>query len=196
MTLVLLDTNAYLRLAKRIRPLLGVPFGQKGYVLTILKNVEDEVHRSVRLRERFPWFDDPQFQEERVAKRVRLSKEEKAQIKSMASVLRRHALEQATNAHYKGSPPSPTDCYCLAFGQVRQAIVATDDLGMHQLAKDFELPIFHGYDVLKKMLTARVIGRDQVVEIFRALEANNDLPATWVAVKYTVFKKVFGPKPR
>jgi len=34
-TPVLLDTNAYLRLAKRVRPLLGVPFGQKRYVLTI-----------------------------------------------------------------------------------------------------------------------------------------------------------------
>ena len=59
MTLVLLDTNAYLRLAKRIKPLLGIRFGQKGYVLTILKDVEDEVHRSARLQEYFPWFDDP-----------------------------------------------------------------------------------------------------------------------------------------
>lgn len=42
MTLVLLDTNAYLRLAKRIRPMLGISFGQKGYVLTILKQVEEE----------------------------------------------------------------------------------------------------------------------------------------------------------
>ena len=38
MTLVLLDTNTYLRLAKRIRPLLGVKFGQKDYVLTVLKD--------------------------------------------------------------------------------------------------------------------------------------------------------------
>lgn len=40
MTLVLLDTNAYLRLAKRVRPLLGKKFGQKDYVLTILRDVE------------------------------------------------------------------------------------------------------------------------------------------------------------
>ena len=49
MTLVLLDTNTYLRLAKRIRPLLGVKFGQKDYVLTVLKDVEDEVRRSPKL---------------------------------------------------------------------------------------------------------------------------------------------------
>ena len=29
-TLVLLDTNAYLRLAKRVRPVVGIKFGQKG----------------------------------------------------------------------------------------------------------------------------------------------------------------------
>ena len=43
MTLALLDTNTYLRLAKRIRPMLGVEFGQRGYVLTVLKQVETEV---------------------------------------------------------------------------------------------------------------------------------------------------------
>ena len=41
--LVLLDTNAYLRLAKRVRPVIGIKFGQKGYVLTIHRFVEDEV---------------------------------------------------------------------------------------------------------------------------------------------------------
>lgn len=58
MTLALLDTNAYLRLAKRIRPLLGIPFGQKQYVLTILKQTEDEVRKSPRLEFNYPWFSD------------------------------------------------------------------------------------------------------------------------------------------
>ncbi|WP_419625181.1 hypothetical protein [Thiolapillus sp.] len=177
MTLVLLDTNAYLRLAKRIKPLLGIRFGQKGYVLTILKDVEDEVHRSARLQEYFPWFDDPPLQQERLAKRVRLSRDEKAQITAMKSVLRQHALAHAADYTTLGrSPPSPTDCFCLAFGQVRQAMVATDDLGMHKLAEDFELPVFHCHEVLKKMLTAKVIDKNLVAKIYRALEVNGDLP--------------------
>lgn len=197
MTLVLLDTNAYLRLAKRVKPLLGVPFGQKGYVLTILKDVENEVHTSARLKERFPWFDDPPLKQERLAKRVRLSQIEKAQIKAMTSVLRAHVLENTANYTTLGrSPPSPTDCYCLAFGQVRTAIVATDDLGMHKLAKDFEIRVFHCHDVLKKMLTAKVIDKDLVTEIYHALEVNGDLPRSWVDVKHTAFKKVFGPGPK
>jgi len=38
---VLLDTNAYLRLAKRVRPAIGIKFGQKDYVLTVHRTTED-----------------------------------------------------------------------------------------------------------------------------------------------------------
>ncbi len=87
-TLVLLDTNAYLRLAKRIRPLLGMPFGQKGYVLTVLAEVEDEVRASGRLRFRFPWFDtDPALVQERMAARMRLSADEREQLDGAARFL-------------------------------------------------------------------------------------------------------------
>ena len=64
-TLVLLDTNAYLRFAKRVRPILGVAFGQKNYVLTILKDVETEVHRNGALRFKYPWFDSEEVAAER-----------------------------------------------------------------------------------------------------------------------------------
>ncbi|MEJ0004755.1 MAG: hypothetical protein WDN30_16635 [Pararobbsia sp.] len=80
MTLLLLDTNAYLRFAKRIKPLLGVAFGAKKYTLTVLSIVEEEFHRSVRLQERFPWFDDDPLAGERLAKQVRLSATEREQL--------------------------------------------------------------------------------------------------------------------
>lgn len=116
-TLVLLDTNAYLRLAKRIRPLLGVPFGQKGYVLTTLADVEDEVRASGRLRYRFPWFDaDPALAQEHLAKRMRLSSEEREQIDSIARFL--HDWVPQGVARYLaggGSPPGATDCRVVAF---------------------------------------------------------------------------------
>lgn len=196
MILVLLDTNAYLRLAKRIKPLLGVKFAQKDYVLTILKDVENEVHRSSRLQFHFPWFDDAPLAEERLAKRVCLSKKEKAQIQAATSVLRAHVLERVdTYTSHGRSPPSDTDCYCLAFGQIRPATVVTDDLGMHQLADDFEIPVWHGHELLKKMLSAKLINNELVREIYDALELNDDLPRAWREVKHTTFKKIFGPKP-
>ena len=196
MTLVLLDTNAYLRLAKRIKPMLGVKFGQKDYVLTILKNVEDEIHKSPKLRFRFPWFDNPELAAERLAKRVRLSEEEKSQLQAATSVLRAHVLGNAAIYTTQGrSPPSPTDCFILAFGQIRPAIVVTDDLGMHLLAKEFEIPVWHGHELLKKMLGAKLIDSALVRDIYEALENNGDLPQSWRVVKHTAFKKIFGPAP-
>lgn len=194
MTLVLLDTNAYLRLAKRIIPLLGVKFGQKNYSLTILKQVEDEVHKSPRLRFLYPWFDDPTLAKERTITRVRLSKDEKEQLDAVTSVLREHVLSNVDAYTSQGrSPPSPTDCFILAFGQIRPAIVATDDLGMHLLAKDFSIPVWHGHELLKKMLSAKCITSDLVRDIYDAIETNNDLPRTWKEAKHTIFKKIFGP---
>ncbi len=196
MTLVLLDTNTYLRLAKRIRPLLGVKFGQKDYVLTVLKDVEDEVRRNRTLRFKFPWFDDEDFGNERDAAQVRLKAAERQALENAQSILRGHVLVDVDRYTTGGrQPPSDTDCRVLAFGQVRDAIVVTDDLSMHLLADDFELPIWHGWQLLAKMKTAKLVENDLVREIYAALERNGDLTATWVAAKHTEFSRIFGQRP-
>ncbi len=195
MTLVLLDTNTYLRLAKRIRPLLGVRFGQKDYVLTVLKNVEDEVRRNRTLRSRFPWFDDEDFGAERDAAQVRLSAAEKTALDNARSVLRGHVLSDVDPYTTGGRhPPSDTDCRVLAFGQVREAIVVTDDLGMHLLAADFELAVWHGWELLSKMKAAKKVDNDRIRDIYDALERNGDLTATWREAKHTEFVRIFGPQ--
>lgn len=195
MTLVLLDTNTYLRLAKRVRPLLGVKFGQKNYVLTVLKDVEDEVRRNRTLRFRFPWFDDETFGSERDATQVRLSAVEKTALNNARSVLRGHVLSDVDRYTTGGRhPPSDTDCRVLAFGQIREAIVVTDDLGMHLLATDFELPIWHGWELLSKMKAAKKVDNDLIRDIYSALERNGDITSTWTHAKHTEFIKVFGPQ--
>lgn len=194
MTLVLLDTNAYLRLAKRVRPMLGKKFGQKDYVLTVLPDVEDEVHRSPRLRHAYPWFDAADLATERLAHSPRLSAQDKATLVAATSVLL--GLVQMDPARFmtKGrSPPSHTDCRVLAFGQIRPAIVVTDDLGMHELASMVGIDdIWHGPELLKKMLSAKLIDNELVREIYAALEVNNDLTATWTEAKHSTFVKIFG----
>ena len=118
--LVLLDTNAYLRLAKRVRTAVGVIFGHKGYVLTIHKSVEDEVHRSARLKSLYPRFDAQEFADERLAKQIRLSAEEKSSVQAAQSVLHGWVLADPTRYTSGGrSPPGPTDCLLLALVQVK-----------------------------------------------------------------------------
>ncbi len=193
MTLVLLDTNAYLRLAKRIRPLLGRKFGQKDYVLTVLKDVEEEVHRSARLKYNYPWFDFASLADERLAQSPRLNGDDKAKLAAATSVLQ--GLVQMDTDRFIGkgrSPPSLTDCRVLAFGQIRPAIVVTDDLGMHALATMLDIEIWHGPELMKKMLSAKAIDNDLVREIYAALEANNDLTPAWTDARHSTFVKLFG----
>lgn len=197
-TLVLLDTNAYLRLAKRVRPLLGKKFGQKDYVLTILKDVQKEVLRQPRLQFLYPWFDaDEMVAQERLSNTIKLSKDEKATLDAAASAL--HGIVQMDPGRFmkqRRSPPSYTDCRVLAFGQIRQAVVVTDDLAMHELAELTEIgDVWHGHELLKKMLSAKLIDSDLVREIYAALDGNSDLPASWQKVQHTAFLKVFG-KPK
>jgi len=191
--LVLLDTNAYLRLAKRIRPIVGIVFGHKGYVLTIHKSVEDEVHRSARLKSLYPWFDGKEFANERLAKQIRLSAEEKASVQVAQSILHGWVLSDPGKYTCAGrSPPGPTDCWLLALIQVKPGIVVTDDLGMHTLANDFNISVWHGYELLNKLRAAKMVDGPLVREIFEALEVNGDLPKSWRAAKHTVFWKIFG----
>jgi hypothetical protein len=196
-TLVLLDTNAYLRLAKRVRPMLGVEFGQKRYVLTILEDVENEVLRSGRLRFHFPWFEaDGELTAERMARRIRLSVEEREQLDAAAQFLRDWVLRDVPRFTSLGrSPPGPADCRALAFGQLRPAIVVTDDLGMHELAREFGIAVWHGFELLAKMRTAKKVSDALVREIYEALEANGDLTASWREARHTVLAKVFVAKP-
>lgn len=197
-TLVLLDTNTYLRLAKRVRPFVGRQFGQVPYVLTILKVTEDEVHRSPHLQFRNPWFDQAEHAQERMAKQVRLSASEKAQIEAAQSVLLGWVGMDVDRFTTHGrSPPGAADCWLLAFGQVRPAVVVTDDLGMHELVKDFPgIKVWHGYELLAKLRTAKVVSDPLIREIYEALEANGDLTRTWREAKHSVFVKVFGPVPK
>jgi hypothetical protein len=193
-TLVLLDTNAYLRLAKRVRPLLGAHFGQKRYVLTVLEDVENEVHRNPRLRFQYPWFDgDASLANERLAQRLRLSRDEQDQLDAAARFLHDWVLQDVQRFTGGGrSPPSLVDCRVLALGQLRPAVVVTDDLGMHELAREFAIGVWHGFELLAKMRTAKVVDDDLVREIYAALEANGDLTATWREAKHTMLAKVFG----
>ena len=196
-TEVLLDTNTYLRLAKRIRPAVGRQFGQVPYVLVILKAVEDEVHRSAKLQFKNPWFDAPEFAQERLAKQVRLSAGDKAQIKLVQDVLLGVVQMDVDNyTTHRRSPPGPTDCWLLAYGQVKEAIVATDDLGMHTLANEAGLKIWHGYELLAKLKTAKVVDAEKIREIYDALARNGDLTETWRQAKYDQFAKIFGMKPK
>lgn len=194
MTTILLDTNAYLRLAKRIRPLLGVKFNPvKEYVLIVLTDVEKEVLRNQELTFRYPWFEEDDHRNERRSNTVKLGADERKQVDSDHKFILKHSRANAGSLMQKGrDPPGPTDCYVLAVAKLRSWWVATDDEGMHQVGKDFEVRTIYCFDVLHKLLSADMVDKEKVVEIYDALESNGDLTAKWLAAKASLFKSIFG----
>lgn len=192
-TEVLLDTNTYLRLAKRIRPAVGRQFGQVPYVVVILKAVEEEVHRNPRLKFHNPWFDAPEFAQERLAKQKKLTSEDKAAMALVQGVLLGMVqMEVDKYTSHGRHPPGATDCWLLAYAQVKNAVVVTDDLGMHLLAEEAGLKVWHGYELLAKLKTAKVVDNDVVREIYDALERNRDMTETWRKAKQNEFARIFG----
>lgn len=192
-TEVLLDTNTYLRLAKRIRPAVGRQFGQVPYVVVILKAVEDEVHRSPRLKFHNPWFDEPEFAQERLAKQKRLSADDRSAMTLVQDVLLGMVqMEVDKYTSHGRHPPGATDCWLLAYAQVKNAVVVTDDLGMHTLASEAGLKVWHGFELLAKLKTARVVDNELIREIYDALERNGDMTETWRQAKHREFARIFG----
>ena len=192
-TEVLLDTNTYLRLAKRIRPVVGRQFGQVPYVVVILKAVEDEVHRSPRLKFHNPWFDEPEFAQERLAKVKRLSADDRSAMTLVQDVLLGMVqMEVDKYTSHRRHPPGATDCWLLAYAQVKNAVVVTDDLGMHTLASEVGLKVWHGFELLAKLKTAKVVDNELIREIYDALERNGDMTETWRQAKHGEFARIFG----
>jgi hypothetical protein len=89
-------------------------------------------------------------------------------------------------------PPGPTDCHVLAVALLRSWWVATDDEGMHQVGKDFEVKTIYCFEVLHKLLSADMVDKAKVVEIYEALESNGDMTAKWVDAKTSLFNGIFG----
>ena len=56
-----IDTNAYLRLAQTIRPLLGKSFGKEKFTLYIHKRFEEEINKSQRLKSKFYWVNNDEY---------------------------------------------------------------------------------------------------------------------------------------
>ena len=56
--------------------------------------------------------------------------------------------------------------------------------------------IWHGFELLDKLRSAKVVDASLIRDFYAALEANGDLPRSWREAKHTVFLKIFVAKPR
>jgi hypothetical protein len=118
-TRVILDTNAYFRLAQSIHPLLSTAFGKQKYTLYVLKELQVEYDKNPRLTNRFAWVNYPEYISNR-SQRLTLKIKEKPEIKRAYDFI----LDYVRNVH---PGVSKIDVLALAHAEILAIPVVTDD---------------------------------------------------------------------
>ena len=180
---ILVDTNAYFRLAQSIRPLLGAPFGKKKYCLFILKELQTEYDRSPRLKDTFHWVNEPEYRENR-SNILEVTKKEKGEIKRAYEFI----LDYVRKVH---PGVSKVDVLCLAHAEQLGIPVVTDDEEMREAAGDYGIKVLKTLELLKIMLDSGHIDILKVREIVGYWEYQSDKPKDF----RKDYKRIFSEEP-
>ena len=171
---ILLDSNAYLRIANSFHPILHEPFGKGNYTLYLIPKFQKEFGKNPRLKNKFGWVDQPEYMENR-KHRLRIRKDEKEQIHLTYSYLWEHNVTEGIGA-------SRIDVRALAYGAVLGVPVVTDDRDMAELGKVFGINVWGLLDLIKLMHAEGAITGKNIRSLLDYLGYMKDLP-------YPSFKK-------
>jgi hypothetical protein len=165
---ILLDSNAYLRLANSFHPLLSKSFGIENYTLYLIHEFQKEFNKNSKLKNKFGWVNQPEYIENRKHK-LRVLKNQKEQIKITYSYLWAQNISEGIGA-------SRVDVKALAYGSVLDVPVVTDDFDMTKLAEPFLIETWGLLDLLKIMYRSERINLYEIKALIGYLEYNKDLP--------------------
>lgn len=180
---MIVDSNAYFRLAKSIHPLLNTEFGDKRYCLYCIRELQDEYNRSPRLKSAFSWVNEREYEENR-SNFLKITKEEKPEIRRAYDFI----LDYVRNVH---PGVSKVDVRCLAHAEQLRIPVVTDDDEMRTVASEYGIKTYKTLELLKLMLDCRHIGIEKIREIAAYWTYLKDKPKDF-AMDY---KKLFGETP-
>lgn len=181
---ILIDSNAYFRLAQSIHPLLSQEFGSKRYCLYIIDGFEQEYFRNPRLRSSFSWVQQQEYVDNR-AQKINRSKKEKSEASFNLDYLKDTAIE-------KDLTTSPVDIEALALAMVLKIPVVTDDSDMLVLAQEYEIATMKTLELLKLMLDEKHIDNARIDSITAYWDYSKDFPKDF----FKDFRAIFGREPK
>jgi hypothetical protein len=184
---VLLDSNAYFRLARSIPQLLAGQFGANpAYSLFVLADLDDEYLTSARLKNKFEWVNAAEHKLDRRTKRYSPKGKWRIAADSAYSFLAAYAAENKLNV-------SREDLRALAVGLARTIPVVSDDAGMRTIAAAHVIPCWSTLELMQLMLTTKRIDLAMVTQIVEYWQAENDLPMAIDPLR-KIFQEFFGSK--
>lgn len=167
---LLVDTNSYLRLAKSIRPLLFIPFGNDEYCLYVIDELSVEL-RSKRLTSKFPWVTEDEFIDNRQAT-PNISKQQRKSIAENFEFVWYEVLTSQPG-------PSKVDALYIAYAIELGVPVITDDQDMTALAQSFDVRVMSTLELLRIMLDAEHVTAEKVESIINYWQYIGDKPANF-----------------
>ena len=176
---ILVDTNAYLRLAKTIRPLLFAPFGDDEYCLYVLPELNRELEGR-RLQSKFHWIDEDEFAENR-QHFPSISRKQKKAIRQSFEYIWDHVQTALPG-------PSRVDARYIAYALELDVPVVTDDQDMTELASAFDVQVMATLELLKIMLDSGHIDIKIINGLCDYWRYISDLPANF----HSDYRRLFG----
>ena len=180
---LLLDTNAYLRLARSVHPLLFSEFGEDRICLYLINEFEREFVRSRRLRSKFPWVDESEYRDNRNV-RLQIGRKQRREIKTAIEFIGDQADADALGV-------SEVDVSVLGHAFVLELGAVTDDTDMRALGATFGIEIMSTLSLLKLMVDAGHINFAKVRQIAGYWRHERDLPAGFAQD----YQWLFGEQP-
>jgi hypothetical protein len=178
---ILLDSNAYLRLAQTIRPLLHVEFGDERYCLYVIRELQQEFDRSPRLQTTFHWVNEPEYAENR-RRSITIPRKAAKNIGLTVSVIEGEAIQ-------RGLGVSRVDARALATASVLEVILVTDDGAMLTLAEAFDIQVMKTLELLRLMVDCGHATLAQVLAAAGYWRYARDLPKDYAKDFRRFFRK-------
>ena len=187
MTSLLLDTNAYFRLAKSFHPLLGRVLPTSGStaerVLRVISEVDREFEANTALMSKFHWVADAPYRQNRKQHILGLTGKQPTMIADKRKFIEFGVRMSGSDFKAKKvSPPSPTDCLVLAYAEVLGIDVVSDDGGMVCAASTvmgLNCRVQSSLDVLHALHQSNQVTLSQIKAAARYLDYEDDLPGAW-----------------
>jgi predicted nuclease of predicted toxin-antitoxin system len=179
---ILVDTNSYLRLAKTVRPLLFVPFGEDEYCLYILPELNKELEGR-KLQSKFDWTDEEEYAANRKHFPT-IGKKQKKEIEETFTFVWEHVQTDLPG-------PSRVDALYVAYALELDVPVVTDDQDMTALAKVFGARVMCTLELLKIMLDCGHTDLKTINGLCEYWKHITDVPANF----HSDYTRLFGGLP-
>lgn len=172
--IVLVDSNAYLRIARNIHPLLGRPFGNIPYLLKIHLDFEEEYNANSRLKTKFVWVNTPEFKSNRDNNKIEIPNYGGNLIIEFMPFLKLYKRENNLSI-------SNIDIWALSTAKALNIPIFTDDPDMLSTAEEFEITSIKTIAFLKYLLDNSEVDQGKLLEIFSFWQYDDDCPTGYNA---------------